>query len=298
MEEGVPIESRLVSKRIEGAQKSVEGHNFSTRKHLLEYDDVMNKQREAVYGIRRQLLMGFEGDTPEEQNANQRENILEIAEDLFDSLIDQYMPKEQRADEWDINGLRDQLRLTSNFDPDSEGVHLQELGSEDARAVIWPKLEEKYREKEVQLGVEAMHNLERYIMLNIVDAQWKDHLLALDHLKDGIGLRGYGQKDPLVEYKRESYYLFDAMLDRIDTDTVRYLFNFQVQVSESVEHQLLERRRRQRRGRVAFTKANETAFAGGEEETAKPVRNKGPRVGRNDPCPCGSGKKYKKCCGA
>jgi preprotein translocase subunit SecA len=298
MEEGVPIESRLVSKRIEGAQKSVEGHNFSIRKHLLEYDDVMNKQREAVYGIRRQLLMGFEGDTPEEQNANQREYILGIAENLFDSLIDQYMPKERRADEWDINGLKDQLRLTFNFDADTERVHLQELGSEEARAVIWPKLEEKYQDKEVQLGVEAMHNLERYIMLNIVDAQWKDHLLALDHLKEGIGLRGYGQKDPLVEYKRESYYLFDAMLDRIDTETVRYLFNFQVQVSESVEHQLLERRRRQRRGRVAFTKANETAFAGGEEETAKPVRNKGPRVGRNDPCTCGSGKKYKKCCGA
>jgi preprotein translocase subunit SecA len=135
-------------------------------------------------------------------------------------------------------------------------------------------------------------------MLNIVDAQWKDHLLALDHLKEGIHLRGYGQKDPLVEYKRESFGLFQAMLDRIDTETVRYLFNFQVQVTAPVEQQLLERRRRQRRGRVAFTKANETAFAGGEEEVAKPMRHKGPRVGRNELCTCGSGKKYKKCCGA
>src|SRR6266404_6240428 len=298
MEEGVPIESRLVSKRIEAAQKSVEGHNFSIRKHLLEYDDVMNKQRETVYGLRRDLLIGFEGDTPEEQSTNQREYILGTAQDLFEGLIDQYMPKEQRADEWDIVGLKEQLRLNFGFDADGERLDLAEMGPEEARAVIWPKIEEKYKEKEVQLGVEALCNLERYIMLNIVDAQWKDHLLALDHLKEGIGLRGYGQKDPLVEYKRESFYLFQAMLDRIDTDTIRYLFNFQVQVTEPVEQQLLERRRRQRRGRVAFTKANETAFAGGEEESAKPVRNKGPRIGRNDPCPCGSGKKYKKCCGA
>ena len=298
MEEGVPIESRLVSKRIEAAQKSVEGHNFSIRKHLLEYDDVMNKQRETVYGLRRDLLIGFEGDTPEEQSANQRDYILSIAEDNFLGLIDQYMPKELRPDEWDIRGLKEQLRLNFGFDADAEHLDLAEMGPEEAREVIWPRIEEKYKEKEVQLGVEALRNLERYIMLNIVDAQWKDHLLALDHLKEGIGLRGYGQKDPLVEYKRESFYLFQAMLDRIDTETIRYLFNFQVQVTAPVEQQLLERRRRQRRGRVAFTKANETAFAGGEEEVAKPIRNKGPRVGRNDPCPCGSGKKYKKCCGA
>jgi preprotein translocase subunit SecA len=298
MEEGVPIESRLVSKRIEAAQKSVEGHNFSIRKHLLEYDDVMNKQRETVYGLRRDLLIGFEGDTPEEQSTNQRDYILGIAEDNFHGLIDQYMPKEQRPDEWDLTSLKEQLRLNFGFDPEVENLNLAEMAPEEAREAIWPKVEEKYRTKEIQLGVEGLRNLERYIMLNIVDAQWKDHLLALDHLKEGIGLRGYGQKDPLVEYKRESFYLFQAMLDRIDTETIRYLFNFQVQVTAPVEEQLLERRRRQRRGRVAFTKANETAFAGGEEEAAKPVRNKGPRIGRNDPCTCGSGKKYKKCCGA
>jgi preprotein translocase subunit SecA len=298
MEEGVPIESRLVSKRIEAAQKSVEGHNFSIRKHLLEYDDVMNKQREAVYGLRRDLLMGFEGDSPEEQNKNQREYIMGLAEDLFDSLIEQYLPKEARPDEWDLLGLKEQLRLIFSLDADQEGVDFEQLGSIEAREEVWPKLEQKYEEKEVQLGVESMRNLERYIMLNIVDAQWKDHLLALDHLKEGIGLRGYAQKDPLVEYKRESFKLFENMIDRINTETVRYLFNFQVQVTAPIEQQLLERRRRQRRGRVAFTKANETAFAGGEEDQAKPVRHKGPRIGRNDPCTCGSGKKYKKCCGA
>ena len=298
MDEGVPIESRLVSKRIESAQKSVEARNFTARKQLLEYDDVMNKQREAVYGLRRDLLMGFEGNTPEEQNQSQREYILGMAEDLFDDLVAQFMPKEQRPDEWDLKGFKEQLRLLFNFDADQEGVNLADMNPNEARDVIWEKLEAKYADKEVQLGVESMHNLERYIMLNIVDAQWKDHLLALDHLREGISLRGYAQKDPLVEYKRESFDLFQGMLDRINTETIRYLFNLQVQVAAPVEQQLLERRRRQRRGRVAFTKANETAFAGGEEEAAKPVRNKGPRVGRNDACPCGSGKKYKKCCGA
>ncbi len=298
MEEGVPIESRLVSKRIEAAQKSVEGRNFSTRKHLLEYDDVMNKQREVVYGLRRQLLLGFEGESPEEQNANQRQYILDIAKDLLDSFVDQYMPKELRPDEWDLKSLRDQLRSIFGFDTDDEDLNLDDMGSEEVCACIWPRLEQAYAEKEVQVGIDGMRNLERYIMLNIVDSQWKDHLLALDHLKEGIGLRGYAQKDPLVEYKRESAKYFYEMIDRIDVETTRYLFNFQVQVTAPIEQQLLERRRRPRRGRVAFTKANETAFAAGEEEQAKPVRHKGPRIGRNAPCPCGSGKKYKKCCGA
>jgi preprotein translocase subunit SecA len=298
MEEGVPIESRLVSKRIEGAQKSVEAHNFSMRKRLLEYDDVMNKQRAAIYTIRRQLLMGYFGETPEKQSETQREDILGRAEDLLGDFIEQYMLKDQAPHEWDIAGFKEQLRLVYNFDVDQERIKLEELSPEDAHETLWPRIEAKYAEKEVQVGVEAMRNLERYIMLNIVDSQWKDHLHALDYLKEGIHLRGYAQKDPLVEYKRESFGLFQAMLDRIDTDTVKYLFNFQVQVTAPVEQQLLERRRRQRRGRIAFTKANETAFAGGEEEAAKPVRHKGPRVGRNELCTCGSGKKYKKCCGA
>ncbi|HXG68691.1 MAG TPA: preprotein translocase subunit SecA [Blastocatellia bacterium] len=298
MEEGVPIESKLVSKRIESAQKSVEAHNFSIRKRLLEYDDVMNKQREAIYNMRRKLLMGFEGETPEEQQQNQRAYVMEVAQGIFESLIEQYMPKEIHPGEWDVTGLKEQIRSIFAYDADKEGVNLAEIGPDEAIETIWPKIEERYAEKEVQVGIASMRNLERYMMLNIVDAQWKDHLLALDHLKEGIHLRGYAQKDPLVEYKRESFQLFEAMLDRIETETVRYLFTFQVQVAAPIEDQLLERRRRQRRGRLAFTKANETAFAAGEEEQAKPIRNKGPRIGRNDPCPCGSGKKYKKCCGA
>jgi preprotein translocase subunit SecA len=217
---------------------------------------------------------------------------------MLDGLIDQHMSRELRPDEWDLIALKEQLRLVYGYDVDREGFNLEEMAPQEVLGSLWPRLEEKYREKEVQLGVEAMRSLERYIMLNIVDGQWKDHLLALDHLKEGIGLRGYAQKDPLVEYKRESFYLFEAMLDRIDGDTIRYLFNFQAQVTSPVEQQLLERRRRQRRGRVAFTKANESAFAAGEEDHPKPVRHQGPKIGRNDPCTCGSGKKYKKCCGA
>jgi preprotein translocase subunit SecA len=210
------------------------------------------------------------------------------------------MPKEVRPEEWDFTGLKEQLRTLFGFDAEKEVFRMEEMEIHEIREQVWQAIENKYAEKEVVLGAEALRGLERYIMLNIVDGQWKDHLLALDHLKEGIGLRGYGQKDPLVEYKRESFYLFENMLDRIDTEIVRYLFNFQVQVAEqanSVEQQLLERRRRQRRGRLAFTKANETAFAGGEEEQAKPIRNKEPKVGRNAPCPCGSGKKYKNCHG-
>jgi preprotein translocase subunit SecA len=297
MEEGVPIESKLVSKRIESAQKSVEAHNFSIRKHLLEYDDVMNKQRAAIYSIRRQLLEGFSGDSIEERNTNQREHVLGIAQDTFEALIDQYMLKDTRPEDWDIVGLKEQLRAIFGFDIEKANINLESIGPQEADEILWPEVEKSYADKEIQVGAEAMRSLERYIMLNIVDSQWKDHLLALDHLKEGIGLQGYAQKDPLVEYKKQSFHLFEAMRERIDTESIRYLFNFQVQVTDSVEQQLLERRRRQRRGRIAFTKANETAFAAGEEEQAKPVRNKEPRVGRNEPCPCGSGKKYKKCCG-
>ena len=208
------------------------------------------------------------------------------------------MSKDLRPDQWDTKALKEQVRLLLGFDVDQEGFKLEEMSPQEAQDTMWPGIEAKYKEKETLIGVDAMRNLERYVMLNYVDAQWKDHLLALDHLKEGIGLRGYGQKDPLVEYKRESYYLYQAMEERIFTDTIRYLFNFQVQVTASIEQQELERRRRQRRGRVAFTKANESAFAGGEEEQAKPVRHQGPKIGRNDPCPCGSGKKYKRCCGS
>src|SRR5947208_4061168 len=290
MEEGVSIESKMVSKRIASAQKSVEGRNFETRKHLLEYDDVMNKQRETIYGLRRQLM----------EEPDQREYLLGetgAARDLLADLTKQYLDPNAPPDDWDIENYKVQIQTIYALDPEAEGIDFQKSAPEEIEEFIWDKLKGKYAEKEKQIGEEAMRTYERIIMLNIIDAQWKDHLLALDHLKQGIGLVGYGQKDPLVEYKKESFDMFQAMLDRIDTSTVRSLFNLQV-VSEQ-EPTELQRRRAARRTSMNFTGPNQGAAPAGEEAgKAKPVVRDQPKVGRNDPCPCGSGKKDKKCHGA
>jgi len=290
MEEGVAIESKMVSKRIAAAQKSVEGRNFETRKHLLEYDDVMNKQRETIYGLRRQLM----------EEPDQREYLLGengVAHDLLRDITKQYLDPNASPDDWDIENYKVQIQTIYALDPDAEGVDFGKSGSEEVEELIWDKLKVRYAEKEKQIGDEAMRTYERIIMLNIIDAQWKDHLLALDHLKQGIGLVGYGQKDPLVEYKKESFDLFQAMLDRIDTTTIRSLFNLQI-VSEQQPAEL-QRRRAARRSSMNFTGPNQGAAAAGEEAgKVKTVVRDQPKVGRNDPCPCGSGKKYKKCHGA
>ena len=290
MEQGVAIESKMVSKRIAAAQKSVEGRNFETRKHLLEYDDVMNKQRETIYGLRRQLM----------EEPDQREYLVGetgVARDLLADLTRQYLDPGASPDDWDIENYKVQIQTIYALDPEAEGVDFSSLSSDEISDLIWDRLKTKYAEKEKQIGDEAMRTYERIIMLNIIDAQWKDHLLALDHLKQGIGLVGYGQKDPLVEYKKESFDLFQAMLDRIDTTTIRSLFNLQV-VSEQQPAEL-QRRRAARRSSMNFTGPNQGAAAAGEEAgKIKTVVRDQPKVGRNDPCPCGSGKKYKKCHGA
>jgi preprotein translocase subunit SecA len=290
MEKGVAIESKMVSKRIAAAQKSVEGRNFETRKHLLEYDDVMNKQRETIYGLRRQLM----------EEPDQREYLVGetgVARDLLADTTKQYLNPHLSEDEWDIENYKVQIHSVYGLDPDAESIDFGSLNSEEIEGQIWEKLKAKYADKEKQIGDEAMRTYERIIMLNIIDAQWKDHLLALDHLKQGIGLVGYGQKDPLVEYKKESFDMFQAMLDRIDTTTIRSLFNLQV-VAEQAPDQL-QRRRAARRASLNFTGPNQGAAPAGEEEgRIKTVVRSAPKVGRNDPCPCGSGKKYKKCHGA
>ncbi len=290
MEKGVAIESKMVSKRIAAAQKSVEGRNFETRKHLLEYDDVMNKQRETIYGLRRQLM----------EEPDQREYLVGetgVARDLLADLTKQYLNPALSEDEWDFENYKVQIHSVYGIDCDAEAIDFGQLNSEEIEELIWEKLKAKYAGKEKQIGDEAMRTYERIIMLNIIDAQWKDHLLALDHLKQGIGLVGYGQKDPLVEYKKESFDLFQAMLDRIDTTTIRSLFNLQV-VSEQAPDEL-QRRRAARRSSLNFTGPNQGAAAAGEEAgKVKTVVRSEPKVGRNDPCPCGSGKKYKKCHGA
>jgi preprotein translocase subunit SecA len=285
MEDGVSIESKMVTKRIEAAQKNVESQNFSIRKHLLEYDDVMNKQRATIYTLRRQLL----------EQTDQRGEIQSIAQAILDELLDQHMNLEQMPEEWNLDGFKVQIAFQYGLDLDEVEVDLNNLERDQIRSAILEKLEQMYAEKEAMIGAEAMRYYERIIMLNIVDSQWKDHLQAIDHLKEWINQMGYAQKDPLVEYKKQSFDLFEAMLDRIDIETVRSLYHLQVAVEEPPEQRL---QRRPRRGHVTFTKANASATAAGED-SGKPrtVVSDQPKIGRNDPCPCGSGKKYKKCHG-
>ncbi|HKS29198.1 MAG TPA: preprotein translocase subunit SecA [Pyrinomonadaceae bacterium] len=291
MEKGVAIESKMVSKRIEGAQKSVEGRNFEARKHLLEYDDVMNKQRETIYGLRRQLM-----EEPDQKDYLMGDS--GVARDLLSDLTRQYLNEEASPDDWDVENYTIQLQSTYDFDADAEGIDFQNASAQEIEETIWERLKARYAEKEQAIGEEAMRTYERIIMLNIIDAQWKDHLLSIDHLKQGIGLVGYGQKDPLVEYKKQSFDLFQAMLDRIDTHTIRSLFNLQV-VTEQAPEQIQQRRAPRRQTRLTFTGPNQGAAAAGEEAgKVRTITRDQPKVGRNDMCPCGSGKKYKKCCGA
>jgi len=293
MEKGVAIESKMVSKRIAAAQKSVEGRNFEARKHLLEYDDVMNKQRETIYGLRRQLM----------EEPDQREYLMGdppssgVAYDLLSDITRQYLNPDVSPDDWDVENYKIQVKTIYDFDADKEHIDIPNMTSPEVVDAIWERLKVNYQYKEEQIGPEAMRTYERIIMLNIIDAQWKDHLLSLDHLKQGIGLVGYGQKDPLVEYKKQSFDLFQEMLDRIDTATIRSLFNLQV-VSEQAPESLQQRRAARRPASLKFTGPNQGAAPAGEEDgKVKTVVRDQPKVGRNEPCPCGSGKKYKKCHG-
>jgi preprotein translocase subunit SecA len=321
MTEGVPIESGLISRRIENAQKSVEAQNFDARKHLLEYDDVMNKQRETIYGIRRSALEG----------KDQRDYVLGIAEDVARELVNTFCPREQHPDQWNTVQFLAEMNAQFGIDAKAAGADPGTLTHDALSDAAAEAVNTRYAEKETQFGADLMRWLERRIILDVVDSQWKDHLLSLDHLKEGIGLRGYGQKDPLVEFKKEAFTLFEDMMARIDNETVRYLFHIQVQQGEP---QQLEQRPEPPRpprpdARNAMASAAARASGDGDREpqhlpsvareierkqarqqrdlqyqtgpaqaeAPKPVRAAA-KVGRNDPCPCGSGKKYKKCHGA
>ncbi len=279
MTEGVPIESGLISRRIENAQKAVEAQNFDARKHLLEYDDVMNKQREAIYSIRSDILEG----------KDQKDYVLGIAEDICHELTDTYCAREVHPDNWNATQFLNEVQQQFGIDPKTTGLNLAALNYDQLLERLIEKVKARYEEKEQQFGAELMRWLERRVVLDIVDTQWKDHLLSLDHLKEGIGLRGYGQKDPLVEFKKEAFNLFEDMMARIDTETVRYLFLIQPARPED-EARELERRQRRQQQQIEFLTGPAQA------EPPRPVRTGG-KIGRNDPCPCGSGKKYKKCCG-
>jgi preprotein translocase subunit SecA len=279
MTEGVPIESGLITRRIENAQKAVEAQNFQARKHLLEYDDVMNKQRETIYSIRRSALEG----------KDQKEYALGIAEDLTREQVDALCPREEHPQKWNVTQLAGEVLNQFGIDLKSTGIDPTQLSHDELSDALVEKVKQRYEEKETLFGAQTMRWLERRIILDIVDTQWKDHLYSLDHLKEGIGLRGYGQKDPLVEFKKEAFTLFEEMMTRIDNETTRYLFLIQ---PAKPEDQAREIERRQQRQQQQLEYQTGPAQA----EAPKPVRT-GAKVGRNDPCPCGSGKKYKKCHG-
>jgi preprotein translocase subunit SecA len=290
MEEGVPIEHGMVSRAIERAQKQVEGRNFETRKHLLEYDDVMNRQREEIYGLRREILKGRQG----------KEEVLALAEMILDYTLGRNLAEEKDPAEWDFTAF--ELDLKEYFGIPPGTIEFAEKSRDEIRGELSTTLREVYEAKERVLGAETMRLHERFVMLQVVDQQWKDHLLAIDHLKEGIGLRGYGQRDPLVEYKKESFELFTLMKERIEDQFVQYLFRLQPVVREA-EGEVADEPRRAPVGLPSRRQANVNysygaAAEGGRDAKVETVHRNAPKVGRNDPCPCGSGKKFKKCHGA
>ncbi len=367
MEEGVPIESRMISKRIEAAQKAVETQNFESRKHVLEYDDVMNKQREAVYGLRRQLMEGVD----------QKQLITEdYTSTILSNILDEHAPEKAHPDEWKFDAIFSQLydifgaKFTSSGAPSqtdsssevgSTAIDVASLNRHELGETIFEKIRARYDIKEQILGAHAMRYHERIVMLSVLDGLWKDHLLAMDHLKEGIGLRGYAQQDPLVAYKKESFEMFEAMMLRFQEDTARHLFRMQIIGPDGTPIETAEELRfaqsrtpaqpqslptlppptptRQLRpplpGQASLPLDNSAApdsaqpqrqssrapsttidalerefqqkkkreleqarTAGASATNGSGPRVTGEKVGRNDPCPCGSGKKYKKCHGA
>jgi preprotein translocase subunit SecA len=285
MEDDVPIESPMVTRAIERAQKQVEQRNFEIRKHLLEYDDVNNKQRTEIYLLRRELLEGKE----------QKQYLMKRARELLGYLVEDYLGVHDDPKDWDLDGFRQQLKHFFGFDPDAHEVDLAALDLDRVADVVWEVAERRYDEKEERIGAELMRQYERHILLQIIDGAWKDHLLAMDHLKEGIGLRAYGQRDPLVEYKKESFEMFGQMKERIENDAVRFLFLLEPMTEEERQKQEERRRLEQEQIFAAASRAKAGVASRGGVAT---VKRKQAKVGRNAPCPCGSGKKYKRCCGA
>jgi preprotein translocase subunit SecA len=282
MEEGEPIEHRWINAAIENAQKKVEAHNFDIRKHLLEYDDVMNKQREVIYARRREVLSA----------ESLKEDVVETAEDLADSIVATQLSKDESPQDWDWKALDEALFRQFNTRLNLSDQEREGLDTEDVQKLVVERVLRMYEDKEKTFTPPVLRHLEKVVMLNAIDQLWKDHLLAMDHLKEGIGLRGYGQKNPLQEYQKEGFEMFQDLMNRLDADIVEKLYTVQLAREEDVER--LEQKQQQRQAKVTMSHGGEAAAAS-QPET---VRRDSPKVGRNDPCVCGSGKKYKKCCGA
>ena len=278
MEDGEPIAHNLISRAIENAQSKVEGHNFDIRKHLIEYDDVMNQQREVIYKQRREILTG----------TNLKSTIEDIILELSENAAQEYSDERARPEEWDFDGLRQTIFKQFNFHFNTINKEtLESLNSEGLAQLIFDQAKKRYQDKEMTFGSEHLRHLEQLVMLQTVDNLWKDHLLSMDHLKEGIGLRGYAQQNPLLIYKKEGFDMFADMIERIKEDTISILFRIELAKPEEMES--LERPQQQ-----------DLVFLGsgdGQNQKKSPSKRSETKVGRNSPCPCGSGKKYKKCCG-
>ncbi|MBF0412314.1 MAG: SEC-C domain-containing protein, partial [Desulfamplus sp.] len=303
IDEGEPIEHALISRAIENAQSKVEGHNFEIRKQLIEYDDVMNQQREVIYRQRRQAL----------QNDNLKNEFLQMIEERCWAIFEEFEDSKLPVSEWDLQGLCESINRQFNTnldvsifsdDPVSENSDSElskspleiskpssdhstpNLDAATAGNILLQKVMDKYAEQESIIGEHELRQLEKYIMLKTVDTLWKEHLLNMDHLKEGIGLRSYAQQNPLVIYKKEGYEMFQGLIDRIKEETLEILFRVQM-----VHHDDIQRMQRPKNEKLILSHSDES-------QVNEPVKRAEPKIGRNDPCPCGSGKKYKKCCGA
>jgi preprotein translocase subunit SecA len=277
MEEGEPIENALITRAIENAQSKVEGHNFEIRKQLLEYDDVMNQQREVIYQQRREMLTG----------EDLKATIDAVIGELSANMAAQYADERLHAEEWDWQSLGEQVLKQFNFKLDSPDADtLDGLTADGLAQYLEEAAMAVYQTREAAIGIENMRSLERHIMLMTVDNLWKDHLLSMDHLKEGIGLRGYAQQNPLIVYKKEGFEMFQEMIERIKEETVGILYRVQLAESEPVE-------------KLGQRSEQPMVYSGGGSPPPKkqPVRKAQKKVGRNAPCPCGSGKKFKQCCG-
>ncbi|MBI5594217.1 MAG: preprotein translocase subunit SecA [Deltaproteobacteria bacterium] len=276
MEEGEPIEHGLISRAIENAQSKVEAHNFDIRKHLIEYDDVMNQQREVIYRQRREALNG----------KSLKPAIEDMIQDKAEEIAETYANEKIAPEEWNLKGIDEAVFNQYNFHMNFSEDLLDGLNPGGLAEAISASAFELYAKKEGEIGEENFRQLERYVMLNTVDTLWKDHLLSMDHLKEGIGLRGYAQQNPLIVYKKEGFEMFQDMISRIQEQTLSILFRIQPAEPERIEE-------------IHKPKEQNLIFSGsdGEAQKKKPVRRANEKTGRNDPCPCGSGKKFKKCCG-
>jgi preprotein translocase subunit SecA len=283
IEEDQPIEHGLVTKAIESAQRKVEAHNFEIRKHLLEYDNVMNKQREVIYSQRREVL-GSE---------DLKDTVMEMIEEQSEGLVDFYTDEKEHSEDWDLKALRDAVYKQFSFKWSVTPVEENGIKRDQLKEMIVQNAKDVYQKKEEEFGSPMLRYLEKVIMLQSIDYHWKDHLLAIDQLKEGIGLRGYGQKDPRIEYQKEAYQMFLEMLDRIKKDTVEKLFAIQIAKEQEMKEVKMERKQT-----FVMSRGEAAQDGGGKTEDGKgvTVRRDGKKVGRNDPCPCGSGKKYKRCC--